>query len=756
MAILSSLFGSTGQQQPAVPGQAITTTEIPTELKPYYTDILGKAQALYNKRVEEGYKPYEGPTIAEFTPEQQATFTGIAGLQGQVAPKFAEAEQLTRDAASQITGAQLQEAMSPYQQAVTDIEKRESQKAFEQNVLPKIRAAQVAQGSFGGTRGTLLEAQALADQQQGLADIQAKGSAQAFRDARAALEAERTRMGQGATQLANIAPQALKTGLQELGAQQTVGELKQQQSQTALDEAYRQFLQEKQEPYEAMQKYQAVVTGAPLTTTQFAPPPAPGPSLGQTLLGGATTAAGLYGAFTGQNPLAAVGLMGKKKGGGIADALPLIKKDEGGRLARNFKAANRQGVLGILGDFFTKRNPYEEEDVANRKGGLMEGKDPAREGPQVDDFGGVRQAILRNKARENPYTLGDDDILGMKNMIGANVKNNKRRIEAEGELIVPEQNNQQLLDDTIASKVKPDVKVEKKVEKKEGLASLDKKEKQPVTTTTKTKPELSDFEKNIRTKEDALLKMLSGAEQRQVDRAASAEKDATKSRYMQLANLGLGIMGATPEKNLLVTASKAAKDSKILENLQVINEKAKSAKQDAEDRAFAAKTGLAKEELGVELNREERDQVRKAKAAEKKFKDKQLALMEAELGLKERELELEAINSGVDAKDYKFLSDEVDKLTSQKGRVKVGDRFIPITSQTEALLPQEYRKQLGNIKNYSLRLLQQSGTIDNLIAQNGLDAINNEINRIYTEGFSQLEPEQLSGVATTQTKASAI
>ena len=78
-----------------------------------------------------------------------------------------------------------------------------------------------------------------------LADIQAKGSAAAFADARAALEAERTRQGQGATQLANIAPQALKTGLAELGAQQTVGEARQQQTQTALDEAYRQFLQEK-------------------------------------------------------------------------------------------------------------------------------------------------------------------------------------------------------------------------------------------------------------------------------------------------------------------------------------------------------------------------------------------------------------------------------------------------------------------------------------------------------------------------------
>ncbi len=329
MAILSSLFGTAGQQQPAIGAQPIQSAEIPTELKPYYTDILGKAQALYNKRVEEGYKPYEGPTMAQFTPEQQATFEGIAGLQGQVAPKFAEAEQLTRDASAQITGAQLQEAMSPYQQAVTDIEKRESQKAFEQNVLPKIRAAQVAQGSFGGTRGTLLEAQALSDQQQGLADIQAKGSAQAFRDARAALEAERTRMGQGATQLANIAPTALKTGLAELGAQQTVGETKQRQAQTALDEAYRQFLQEKQEPYEAMQKYQAVVTGAPLTTTQFAQPAPPGPSLGQTLIGGLGTAAGLYGAFTGNNPLAAVGLAKGQTGGGIAGLMPVINARQG-------------------------------------------------------------------------------------------------------------------------------------------------------------------------------------------------------------------------------------------------------------------------------------------------------------------------------------------------------------------------------------------------------------------------------------------
>jgi hypothetical protein len=412
MAILSSLFGAS-QQQPAVGAQPIQSAEIPTELKPYYTDILGKAQALYNKRVEEGFKPYEGPTIAQFTPEQQATFTGIAGLQGQVAPKFAEAEQLTRDAAAQITGAQIQEAMSPYQQAVTDIEKRESQKAFEQNVLPKIRAAQVAQGSFGGTRGTLLEAQALADQQRGLADIQAKGSAAAFTDARRALETERTRMGQGATQLANIAPAALKTGLAELGAQQTVGETKQRQAQTALDEAYRQFLQEKQEPYEAMQKYQAVVTGAPLTTTQFAPPPAPGPSLGQTLIGGLGTAAGLYGAFTGQNPLAAVGLAKGQTGGGISDLMPdfpVIQAQQGTenltlgqRLSGRFQdiLGDTSPIAGTMGlqPVQDRVKLEDEEDNLSIEDALIK-QQLQQQNLGVDDFGGVTEAIRKNKERE--------------------------------------------------------------------------------------------------------------------------------------------------------------------------------------------------------------------------------------------------------------------------------------------------------------------------------------------------------------------
>jgi len=80
MGIISSIFG----ERPSAPqtGGFTVGAEIPKELAPFYKDILGKSQALYNDSVSQGYKPYTGPSLAEFTPEQQQAFTGIAGLQG--------------------------------------------------------------------------------------------------------------------------------------------------------------------------------------------------------------------------------------------------------------------------------------------------------------------------------------------------------------------------------------------------------------------------------------------------------------------------------------------------------------------------------------------------------------------------------------------------------------------------------------------------------------------------------------------------
>jgi len=366
MGILSSLF-QTGAPTQQVAGPVLQTAQLPKELAPYYKDILGKAQALYNERTKEGFQPYQGPTMADFTPEQQQAFTGISGLVGQQAPVFQEAMDLTRTAAAPMTSEQMTQYMSPYQQAVTDIEKREATKQYESQVVPQLAAKAATTGGFGGSRQAILEGMAADTQQRLLSDIQAKGSQQAYQDAVKRFQADRTAAGQAGAQLATMAPNQFKAQLGELGAVQTIGEEKQRQQQTALDEAFRQYQLERNYPYDTMSQYQAVVTGAPVQTTQFAPPPAPTPSIGQQLIGGIGTLGAAYGAFTGNNPLDLI----RRKGGGGLDTLPIVYRQTPGQI---LNAPTRR--LNETDESYKRRvNEFNAKELAEAAKAEGQGKD---------------------------------------------------------------------------------------------------------------------------------------------------------------------------------------------------------------------------------------------------------------------------------------------------------------------------------------------------------------------------------------------
>jgi len=303
MAVFSSIFGR-GTPTPQVPGQVISTENIPKELAPYYKDILSKAQALYNERTATPLENiYQGATLAEFTPEQQQAQTGIAGLVGSQAPAYQEAMGLTREAATPFSTEQIEEYMSPYQQAVTDIEKREATKQYQTQVVPQIAAKAAMTQPFGGSRQAILEGMASDTQQRLLSDLQAKGSANAYTDAISRLEADRLAKGQAGTQLANLGSAQYKSSAAELGGLQLVGEDIQKRNQTALDALFKQFIDEREQPYVDMSKYQDVVRGAPIGKTEYSPPtPATySPSLGQQLLTGLGGLNQIYGTFSGRN-----------------------------------------------------------------------------------------------------------------------------------------------------------------------------------------------------------------------------------------------------------------------------------------------------------------------------------------------------------------------------------------------------------------------------------------------------------------------
>jgi len=126
MGFLSSLFGSS-KSKPATTTN-IVQQKLAPEIAPFAKEVLTDAQALYKSNVERGYDPYTGQTIAPLTPEQEQAMAGISGLVGTARPLQEEALATYRQGGDQFTGEVAKQYMSPYQQAVTDIEKRKAQR----------------------------------------------------------------------------------------------------------------------------------------------------------------------------------------------------------------------------------------------------------------------------------------------------------------------------------------------------------------------------------------------------------------------------------------------------------------------------------------------------------------------------------------------------------------------------------------------------------------------------------------------------
>jgi len=269
--------GSGGGSPPPQPTQTSQVT-IPEYAQPYMEKLLGKAEAL----TESPYQTYGQQRIAGTTLQQEAARQEAAGLgtpgQFGVGTGMIGAGGLgSLGYGAQAAGAgqqyfgmaqdptQVQAFMSPYQQAVTDIQKqsalREAQIAQKQANLGSAR-----QGTYGGARQALGQA----ERERGLLDrlnqIQAQGSQAAFEQAMKAQQfgselglrglqagiagaGQAAQAGQAMGQLGAVEQAA---NLERLKAQEAFGAMTQQQQQAALDMAYQDFLTQQQYPYKQL------------------------------------------------------------------------------------------------------------------------------------------------------------------------------------------------------------------------------------------------------------------------------------------------------------------------------------------------------------------------------------------------------------------------------------------------------------------------------------------------------------------------
>ena len=376
MGFLSSLFGSS-KSKPATTTNVVSQ-KLPEEIAPFAKEVLGEAQQLYKANIERGYDPFTGQTIAPFTPEQQRSMEGISGLVGTSRPLQEEALATYRQGAEQFTGDTAQQYMSPYQQAVTDIEKREAQRNFEGNILPRLEAQAVGAGAMSGlgSRAGVEFAEAQRNQAQLLSDIQAKGQQAAFQDASRRFEQQKNRERAMAGDVSQLGPAMFASGLQEQGALGAVGEQKQQLAQSALDEAYFKFLEEEQYPQQQLANYSGFVYGNPAagliqqtdtgTKTPFQP------SFGQSLLGiGSTLGAAALrnpNIFSGFGGGASVPGTGKKEGGKVSGGLAgLVRRQEGKQVGRGDSQFTKDFINPITGFFGGLGDKLEQQQERARE-----------------------------------------------------------------------------------------------------------------------------------------------------------------------------------------------------------------------------------------------------------------------------------------------------------------------------------------------------------------------------------------------------
>lgn len=287
---------SSGGSQKAPSSSTVTQTNIPAELMPYATKVLGKAEALTSAP----YLEYGGQRVAGYTPLQQQGYQGIQQMtpaqQLSQATGFAGLGALRAAQGPQdFTGENVQSYMSPYMRNVVEQQQLGAIRDY-QRELPGLASVATKVGGLGGTRQALLQSEAQRNLQDRLAGIEASGTQAAYENAQQQFNAQQA-MGLNYLQ-------------QQLGAAGILGDLGQRQygQEMGINEALlragqeqrgveQQYLDSMREAYAERQNYpyknlafmSDLVRGTPLTEASRSFYQAPGSLAGQV----AGTALGL-------------------------------------------------------------------------------------------------------------------------------------------------------------------------------------------------------------------------------------------------------------------------------------------------------------------------------------------------------------------------------------------------------------------------------------------------------------------------------
>lgn len=353
MSVLDFLFEGKPPKSVTTYGQTIEN--VPKWMSDYTQGLISRA----NAAAAEPYIPYGGPRLAGFTPAQEAAFQLTEQNVGAYKPYLEGATAGTVDvlggpspleeASPYLEGAtksfadpgMAEQYINPYIENVLKRQESMAGRTLEEKFLPKLQRTFAGAGQYGsrGGFGSMedIGVRGVRDIQEGLEEQRLATLGTAYGQAADIFGAERGRELQagemtgrlgtagrelglrGAEQLGGLGEATQRMGLTDVAALEGVGATQRGLDQASLDLAYKDFMEQRDLPFERLGFMSDVIRGLPhsraVQSTDVGPAQAYQPSpLSQ--------AVGAYGTYRGLTGNARGGLARYAGGGPVIDISP--------------------------------------------------------------------------------------------------------------------------------------------------------------------------------------------------------------------------------------------------------------------------------------------------------------------------------------------------------------------------------------------------------------------------------------------------
>lgn len=295
MAFFDWLFGSDD------PAPVNTSSHSVSTVPEYITGPATRMMAAGEQLVGQPYQPYDGPRIADMTPDELAAMQRSRDIAGQGAGQIGQGYGVAAMGADPITGDEISGYMNPYLDTVAGQTIRELQRNQSIQTMED-RANAVAQGAFGGDREAILQGMRERDLGQNIADVTERTMAGGYDRALQQAQQQREQQLRTGLGLGQLGAQEQNVALQDINQQYAMGLGQRQFDQSQLDLSYDDFTQQQEYPYQQLSFLSSLITGAAgsaprTTTTTGTQPGAQQPGVLQTVgglgLAGLGTAANL-------------------------------------------------------------------------------------------------------------------------------------------------------------------------------------------------------------------------------------------------------------------------------------------------------------------------------------------------------------------------------------------------------------------------------------------------------------------------------